>query len=309
VLRARSGWMVLFVGLSACGASGGAQTTSTDTYQEYTCPEPIGKIVREDCSRIALSYEGDNVEGSVGVGNLGASGSYKREAIREADQLVQVLKEQRVGLCNDFNTCKLTVAEYGAQKRGLDDSYVGLLAIRDRLKDVDAEGAVRLLEQVRAMSRGVQNGPATASAAPESAAATTPASPAGTTAGTPAATPVAATTAAAAPAPAAADAYCNGMALQLARRGTGAGPNYAYPQMRGALKGHPELKGSKFHEYLLETQTLNGMKQEYVLIAVVPSIDVGEKLRTVVRTVNQSSGQDIGCPAIAPTRTIDIDLN
>ena len=161
VFRARSGWTVLFVVLSACGASGGAQTTSNDTYQEYTCPDPIGKIVREDCSRIALSYEGDNVEGSVGVGNLGASGSYKREAIREADQLVQVLKEQRVGLCNDFNTCKLTVAEYGAQKRGLDDSYVGLLAIRDRLKDVDAEGAVRLLEQVRAMSRGVQGGTAT----------------------------------------------------------------------------------------------------------------------------------------------------
>lgn len=297
--------MVFFVMLSACAASGGTQSTSTDTYQEYTCPDPIGKIVREDCSRIALSYEGDNVEGSVGVGNIGASGSYKREAIREADQLVQVLKEQRVGLCNDFNTCKLTVAEYGAQKRGLDDSYVGLLAIRDRLKDVDAEGAVRLLEQVRAMSRGVQGGTASPSATPEPAAATTPAA---TTAGAPpAATPVAATGPATSQAPAA-DAYCNGMALQLARRGTGAGPNYAYPQMRGALKGHPELSGSKFHEYLLETQTLNGMKQEYVLIAVVPSIEVGEKLRSVVKTVNASSGQDIGCPAIPPTRTIDIDV-
>lgn len=297
--------MVFFVMLSACAASGGTQSTSNDTYQEYTCPDPIGKIVREDCSRIALSYEGDNVEGSVGVGSIGASGTYKREAIREADQLVQVLKEQRVGLCNDFNTCKLTVAEYGAQKRGLDDSYVGLLAIRDRLKDVDAEGAVRLLEQVRAMSRGVQGGAASPSAAPESASATTPAGAA--TGATPAAPPAAAT-APATPQPAAADAYCNGMALQLARRGTGAGPNYAYPQMRGALKGHPELSGSKFHEYLLETQTLNGMKQEYVLIAVVPSIEIGEKLRSVVKTVNASSGQDIGCPAIAPTRTIDIDL-
>jgi hypothetical protein len=302
-LRARSGVVLFSVVLPACAASGGAQSTSNDTYQEYTCPDPIGKIVREDCSRIALSYEGDNVEGSVGVGSIGASGSYKREAIREADQLVQVLKEQRVGLCNDFNTCKLTVAEYGAQKRGLDDTYVGLLAIRDRLKDVDAEGAVKLLSQVRAMSRGVQ-GEAPATTAPSAPPATTEA-PAATPASPAAAPP---TGAAASPAPAAADAYCNGMALQLARRGTGAGPNYAYPQMRGALKGHPELAGSKFHEYLLETQTLNGLKQEYVLIAVVPSVDVGEKLRSVVKTVNASSGQDIGCPAIPPKRSIDIDV-
>jgi hypothetical protein len=300
-LRVRSGVVLFSAVLSACAASGGTQSTSNETYQEYTCPDPIGKIVREDCSRIALSYEGDNVEGSVGVGSIGASGSYKREAIREADQLVQVLKEQRVGLCNDFNTCKLTVAEYGAQKRGLDDTYVGLLAIRDRLKDVDAEGAVKLLSQVRAMSRGVQG----------EAAATTPATSAPaiteTPATTPASAPATAPAAAAPPAPAA-DVYCNGMALQLARRGTGAGPNYAYPQMRGALKGHPELAGSKFHEYLLETQTLNGLKQEYVLIAVVPSVEVGEKLRSVVKTVNASSGQDIGCPAIPPKRSIDIDM-
>src|SRR5687768_1236756 len=69
-LRARSGVVLFSAVLSACAASGGSQSTSNETYQEYTCPDPIGKIVREDCSRIALSYEGDNVEGSVGVGSI-----------------------------------------------------------------------------------------------------------------------------------------------------------------------------------------------------------------------------------------------
>src|SRR5262245_4227592 len=203
-LRAWSGLVTVSLVVAACDGSPGPQGASNDTYQEYTCPDPIGKIVREDCSRIALAYDGDNVQGSVGVANMGASGSYKREAIRQADQLVQVLKEQRVGLCNDFNTCKLTVAEYGVQKRGLDDSYVGLLAIRDRLKDVDADGAVKLLAQVRAMSRGVQGD--SAASTPAAAPAATAAAPGSTAASTPAtagATPAAVAAPATVAAPAA----------------------------------------------------------------------------------------------------------
>jgi hypothetical protein len=58
-------------------------------------------------------------------------------------------RRQRVGLCNDFNTCKLSVGEYRAEKSQLDDSYVALLTIKDKLKDVDADGAVKLLQQIR----------------------------------------------------------------------------------------------------------------------------------------------------------------
>src|SRR3974390_1291264 len=89
--------------VAACGAS----TPSTGNgYQEYECPAPIGRIVREDCSRSALRYEGTTFQGSVGIQGVGASASYKDEAIRQADALVSLLKEQRVQLCNDFNNCK-----------------------------------------------------------------------------------------------------------------------------------------------------------------------------------------------------------
>ncbi|HEX9622024.1 MAG TPA: hypothetical protein VF989_17880 [Polyangiaceae bacterium] len=279
----------------ACASSAGPATTG-DVYQEYECPAPIGNIVREDCSRIALKYEGESVEGSVGVGSVGASASYKQQALREADQLVQVLKEQRTGLCNDFNTCKLSVAEYRERKQGLDDSYLGLLAIRDRLEHVDADGAIKLLNRIRALGRGVE--PA---ATPVEPVATAPAPLVASTSSPPLEQ---------SPATGGTDpqALCNGMALQLARRGTIGGPYYGYPKLREALKGHPELSGTKFYEYLLESQDLTQKKQEYVLVAVVPGADAGERLRTLVRTVNASSGQDIGCPAIAPSRTLDIEL-
>jgi len=95
-------------------------------YEEYECPAPIGKIVREDCTKSALQYQGESFEGSVGAMGVGASASYKQSAIREADALVQMLKEQRVSLCNNFNTCKTTVKEYREDQKSLDDSFIAL---------------------------------------------------------------------------------------------------------------------------------------------------------------------------------------
>ncbi len=61
-------------------------------------------------------------------------------------------------------------------------------------------------------------------------------------------------------------------------------------------------------EYLLETDSLNGKKQEYLLVAVTPTLDLQEKARAVVRKMNASSGHDIACPAIAPKRSLDISV-
>ncbi len=67
---------------------------------------------------------------------------------------MQVLKEQRVGLCNDFNTCKLSVGDYRTSRQQVDNSFVSLLALRGQLKDVDADGAVKLLAQIRGIGEG-----------------------------------------------------------------------------------------------------------------------------------------------------------
>jgi hypothetical protein len=141
------------------GCGGGTRASVGNGYEEYVCPDPIGKIVREDCSRSALQYQGADFRGSVGAAGIGASASYKENAIREADSLVAMLKEQRVQLCNDFNTCKMTTAEYREEQRGLDESFVALLALKDKMAAMDAEGAAKLLKEIseirlRTASRG-----------------------------------------------------------------------------------------------------------------------------------------------------------
>jgi hypothetical protein len=144
--------------IAACGGAGAPGARSGNDYQEYECPAPIGKIVREDCSRSALQYQGASFQGSVGAAGIGASASYREGAIREADSLVAMLKEQRVGLCNNFNTCKLTVAEYRDEQKELDDSYVALLALRDKMAQLDAEGAAKLLEEIQKIRMSVRHG-------------------------------------------------------------------------------------------------------------------------------------------------------
>lgn len=147
-----------FIGaaLVACGG-GGPGARQGNGYQEYECPQPVGKIVREDCARSALQYDGATFGGSVTAGGIGASASYKETAIREADALVAMLKEQRVGVCNDFNTCKLSVDEYRVEKKQIDDSFVALLALKDKMAQLDAEGASKLLgelQKIRLANRG-----------------------------------------------------------------------------------------------------------------------------------------------------------
>jgi len=120
-------------------------------YAEYVCPAPIGKIIREDCSKISISYDGQSFSASVGVKGVGATAEYEKTAIREADSLIQLLKDQRVSLCNNFNTCKLTVAEYREEQARLDNSFVALIALKDNMATIGAEDAMRVLDEIRAI--------------------------------------------------------------------------------------------------------------------------------------------------------------
>jgi len=139
-------------------------------YAEYVCPAPIGKIIREDCSKISLSYDGQSFSASVGVKGVGATAEYEKTAIREADSLIQLLKDQRVSLCNNFNTCKLTVAEYREEQARLDNSFVALLALKDNMATIGAEDAMRVLEEIRAIRSTVTYPRAVAPTATASAA-------------------------------------------------------------------------------------------------------------------------------------------
>ncbi|WP_437293998.1 tectonin domain-containing protein [Sorangium sp. So ce426] len=143
----RATLVLCFVSLASCGGAEGPRIGGG--YQEYECPAPVGKIVREDCSQVALRYEGASFKGTVGAGPVSAEASYKQTAIREADALVAMLKENRVALCNNFNTCKMNVTEYKQEQAAIDDSYMALLALKDRMAQLDAEGAAKLLTELQ----------------------------------------------------------------------------------------------------------------------------------------------------------------
>jgi hypothetical protein len=139
----------------ACGSAG--PSTPNNDYVEYSCPEPIGNIVRETCDKSAIHYDGLNLSGAFGVEGVGVSAEYRVVAIREAELLVQMLKAQRVALCENFNTCKLTLGQYREDQRTIDDSFIALLAIKDRVV-LDAEGAAKVLVQLKSIRAGAQEG-------------------------------------------------------------------------------------------------------------------------------------------------------
>lgn len=142
-------------------------------YQEYECPAPIGRIVREDCSRSELRYDGTETSAKVSVGSAGAEGSYREKALREADDVIAALKEQRSGLCQDFNTCKLTVAEYREDKHCLESTFTAVVALRETAQKVESSSAMDLVDRIsslrascRAGSKPTAPAPTTASTGP-----------------------------------------------------------------------------------------------------------------------------------------------
>lgn len=135
----------------ACGAHG---SSAVGDYDEYICPPPIGPIVRENCAASTLRYDGVHFDGAAGFSTFSAKATYQDSAIREADALVAMLKEQRGQLCQNFNTCKLSLSEFRERQRVLDDSYVALLALRDASSNgISPE---RALEGIRALRPAVE---------------------------------------------------------------------------------------------------------------------------------------------------------
>ncbi len=141
--------------LAACGPNGNGGRTGGDEYHEYTCPPPIGKIVREDCSKSALQYDGVKFAGSAGVANAGVKGSYEESATRQADELISNMKEQRVQLCHDFNTCKMTVSDYRTEQARIQGAFTALLSLKDRLRTMDTEAAKGLVTEITNIRLGL----------------------------------------------------------------------------------------------------------------------------------------------------------
>jgi hypothetical protein len=106
---------------------------------------------------------------------VGASGEYTQQATREASSSIQILKDQRVSLCNSFNTCKMTVNEFRREQQRIDDTFTVLASISERLSSMSSEEAQAVLAQIRGIRNNDNGG--VAAAVPQPAVLPAPAPP------------------------------------------------------------------------------------------------------------------------------------
>ncbi|MCK5799680.1 MAG: hypothetical protein KAI47_20965 [Deltaproteobacteria bacterium] len=119
---------VLFVGLaSVVGLSACAS-------REFVCPDPIGKIFRDDCAAYRTRFDTLKATLSAGVGPINASVSLGKESLRDPSQLMQILAHRTFALCRDFNACRVPSAEYRERRERIDHVFTAVGAISAQLK-------------------------------------------------------------------------------------------------------------------------------------------------------------------------------
>jgi hypothetical protein len=132
---------------SSPGAAGPAPT-------ERACPEPLGKIVLEDCEVVAAKYDELRFAGASGVQGAGRGDSVLEVALSEADRSLAYLRHERQAACAERSACRLTEPEYRDALRRLDEAYLGLLQLHEDLVTQDAQRALELVRSLRALREG-----------------------------------------------------------------------------------------------------------------------------------------------------------
>ena len=112
----------------------------------YTCPDPMGPIVRDDCSVYANQYESLAVSVRASVGPIEVGAAVGKQSIRDPSELIQLLKQQTLALCKDFNTCRVPPMDYRRRREEADRKYTAILAIQQQLEhETDAESKRKLV--------------------------------------------------------------------------------------------------------------------------------------------------------------------
>jgi len=122
---------------------------------EYVCPDPIGRIVRDECDAYKTRYESLKVELSFSIGNLGVSAAAGKEKLRDPSELLQLLMQQTLALCKDFNTCRVPSADYQRRREEADRKFTAITAISQQLKgDLDADSKRPLVAKLMEVITG-----------------------------------------------------------------------------------------------------------------------------------------------------------
>jgi hypothetical protein len=135
-MRRRASVTVMLAWLAGCGAS-----------REYTCPEPIGLIVRDDCQVYRTRYESLKVELAASVGPFGGKVVAGQQQLRDPSELLQVFGQRLHALCRDFNACRVPSGEYRARREAADRVLTTVSVVQEQLKgDLDPQSRAKLVE-------------------------------------------------------------------------------------------------------------------------------------------------------------------
>ncbi|HJZ87960.1 MAG TPA: hypothetical protein VKN99_22450 [Polyangia bacterium] len=113
------------------------------SYKEYTCPQPIGPIVRDDCEAFRVRYDSVKVDIGFSLGGVGAHVGVGQERLRDPSEMIQLLAQRTLTMCHDFNTCRLTNQEYRERRDEADRLLTSITALTGQLKNPSLDAATR----------------------------------------------------------------------------------------------------------------------------------------------------------------------
>ncbi len=134
-------WSILCLLSSGCGGTG-----------EYVCPDPIGKIIRDECEVYRTKYETLKVELGASVGPAEIKTALSKSSLRDPSELLQILAHRTHALCRDFNACRVPPIEYRQRREQTDAIFTAVSAIQTQLKgELDAASKAKLVQELVAL--------------------------------------------------------------------------------------------------------------------------------------------------------------
>jgi hypothetical protein len=146
--------LLTLVALVASACSGAA---------EYTCPDPVGQIIRDDCAVYKTKYESIKVELGASLGPFGAKTTLGQQSLRDISELLQVFGHRTHALCKDFNACRVPPMEYRQRREATDRTFTSIAAIQGQLSEanLDAASRAKLVQALMEALRGTRSTGAT----------------------------------------------------------------------------------------------------------------------------------------------------
>ncbi|MBW2735138.1 MAG: hypothetical protein JRH20_22375 [Deltaproteobacteria bacterium] len=116
---------------------------------EYLCPKPIGKIIRDDCEVYRTRFDTLKAELSASLGPVSSSVKLGKESLRDPSQLMQILAHRTHALCRDFNACRVSPLQYRERRERTDHIFTAVGALSAQLKtDLPKEEKAKLVAKL-----------------------------------------------------------------------------------------------------------------------------------------------------------------